>query len=197
MDNNKNIYDLAAGDFSSWLIRMVEAIGGKCASDVPCDGCSACCTSSQFIHVEPDETDTLLNIPAKLLFPAPLRPGGHVLLGYDEQGRCPLLIDDHCSIYEHRPRTCRTYDCRIFTATGLEADQELIAKKARRWKFGFPSEADRNRREAIKAAVIFLDKYSDRLPSGTAPKNATQHAVLALQVHELFLLEHITIIRLR
>ena len=31
-----------------------------------------------------------------------------------------MLVDGRCSIYEHRPRTCRTYDCRIFTATGLD-----------------------------------------------------------------------------
>ena len=33
--------------------------------------CTACCTSSQFVHIEPDETDTLAHIPAALRFPAP------------------------------------------------------------------------------------------------------------------------------
>jgi hypothetical protein len=53
-----------AGDFSSWLAGMQAAIRGERGSDVPCDGCTACCTSSQFIHVGPDETDTLARIPA-------------------------------------------------------------------------------------------------------------------------------------
>ena len=122
---------LAAGDFSSWMIEIQGAIRGEHGSDVPCDGCTACCTSSQFIHVGPDESDTLAHIPADLLFPAPGRPPGHVVLGYDERGHCPMLIDDKCSIYEHRPRTCRTYDCRIFPAAGLEiddADKTQIAR---------------------------------------------------------------------
>ena len=114
--------DLAAGDFSSWVVEMRATIRGEQGSEVPCGGCTACCTSSQFIHIEPDETDTLSRIPAELLFPAPRLPRGHVLLGYDERGHCPMLIDDQCSIYEHRPKTCRTYDCRIFPAAGVGID---------------------------------------------------------------------------
>ena len=110
----------AAGDFSAWLDEMLGALRGERAADVPCAGCTACCTSSQFVHIEPDETDTLAHIPPELLFPAPLAPRGHVVLGYDERGHCPMLVDDQCSIYEHRPRTCRTYDCRVFPAAGIE-----------------------------------------------------------------------------
>ncbi|MFI5042361.1 MAG: YkgJ family cysteine cluster protein, partial [Acidimicrobiales bacterium] len=102
--------DLAAGDFSSWVAEIRVALRGERGSEVPCGGCTACCTSSQFVHIAPDETDTLSHIPAELLFRAPLLPPGHVVLGYDERGRCPMLVDARCSIYEHRPRTCRTYD---------------------------------------------------------------------------------------
>ena len=35
-----------------------------------------------------------------------------------------MLIDNQCSIYEHRPRTCRTYDCRVFAAAGLDDTDE-------------------------------------------------------------------------
>ena len=146
---------LAAGEFSSWLDEMRSALRGERDSDVPCGGCTACCTSSQFVHIEPDETDTLAYIPSELLFPAPRMPQGHVLLGYDERGHCPMLIDDQCSIYEHRPRTCRIYDCRIFTATGVEVDDDKpeIARRVRRWVFTFPTEADRECRDAVRAAV--------------------------------------------
>ncbi|MGI9120662.1 MAG: YkgJ family cysteine cluster protein, partial [Acidimicrobiales bacterium] len=116
--------DLPAGDFSSWMTEMQSALRGERPSDVPCGGCTACCTSSQFVHIGPDETDTLAHIPAELMFPAPRLPPGHRLLGYDEQGHCPMLVDNRCSIYEHRPRTCRTYDCRIFPAAGLEPDDD-------------------------------------------------------------------------
>jgi Fe-S-cluster containining protein len=104
-------------------------------ADVPCGSCTACCTSSQFIHVEPDERATLARIPAALLFPAPGKPKGHVLLGYDEHGRCPMFVDGGCSIYDHRPRTCRAYDCRVFAATGIVPDQPAVADRVRTWRF--------------------------------------------------------------
>ena len=91
--------DLPAGDFSQWVVGMQAAIRGEQDSDVPCNGCTACCTSSQFVHIDPDEADTLAHIPRALLFPAPGRPRGHVLLGYDERGHCSMLVDGACSIY--------------------------------------------------------------------------------------------------
>src|SRR6476659_6305705 len=83
-------HELPAGDFSAWVDEMQGALRGARDADVPCAGCTACCTASQFIHIEPDEADTLAHIPADLLFPAPRMPRGNVLLGYDERGRCPM-----------------------------------------------------------------------------------------------------------
>jgi Fe-S-cluster containining protein len=182
--------DVPAGDFSSWVVEMQGAIRGEHGSDVPCGGCTACCTSYQFVHIGPDETETLSHIPVELLFPAPRLPRGHVLLGYDERGHCPMLIDNACSVYEHRPKACRTYDCRIFPAAGRGIDDDdkvLIARQARRWQFSFPTEADRVRRDAVRAAARFLDEHTGRLPDGAVPTNATQHAVLAIELHDLFL----------
>ena len=147
---------LAAGAFSAWLGGMQAALRGEQGSDVPCGTCTACCTSSQFVHIEPDETDTLAHIPSELLFPAPRAPRGHVLMGYDERGHCPMLVDAKCSIYAHRPRTCRTYDCRIFPATGVEVDADdgtkaAIGFQSRRWRFSFPTAADRTAYEATCA----------------------------------------------
>jgi uncharacterized protein len=178
---------LSAGDFSPWLIEIQGAIRGEHGSDVPCGGCTACCTSSQFIHVEPDETDTLAHIPAELLFPAPGLPRGHVVVGYDERGHCPMLVDDQCSIYEHRPRTCRTYDCRIFAAAGLEIDEVLIARQARRWQFSYPTQADRDQHDAVRAAGAFLRERASQPPRDAVPTNATRLAVRAIELHETFL----------
>jgi hypothetical protein len=182
--------ELSAGDFSEWMIEMQGALRGERGSDVPCGGCTACCTSSQFIDIAPDETDTRSRIPAELLFPAPGRPRGHVILGYDEHGHCPMLIDGKCSIYEHRPRTCRTYDCRIFPAAGLGIGGDAkvaIDRQARRWRFGFPTQADRNRHAAVRAAVAFVHDHPDLLPEGAVPTDATRLAVLAIELHESFL----------
>jgi Fe-S-cluster containining protein len=182
--------DLPAGDFSAWVVGMQGAIRGEHGSDVPCDGCTACCTASQFIHIAADETDTLAHIPAELLFPAPLRPRGHVVLGYDERGHCPMLEDNACSIYDHRPRTCRTYDCRIFPAAGLEIDEVdkvLINQRARRWRFSHPTVEDHARHDAVRAAAAHIAEHADQLPDDRVPHNATQRAVLAIELHETFL----------
>lgn len=168
---------------------MREALAGVQAADVPCGDCTACCASSQFVHIEPDETDTLAHIPQALLFPAPRLPTGHVLLGYDENGRCPLLGDRGCSIYEHRPRTCRTYDCRVFPAAGIELegdDKVLLAEQARRWRFDFPTAADARDRDAVRAASRFLAEGGDLIPEGARPASPTQRAVLAVRLSEDF-----------
>jgi len=146
---------LSAGRFSVWLRDMEAALRGERDADVPCDGCTACCRASQFVHVEPDEADALDHIPAELLFPAPRLPAGHRVMGYDERGHCPMLVDGGCSIYEHRPRACRTYDCRIFAATGIEVDatQPEVAARVRRWVFTFETEDDAVLHQAAQAAA--------------------------------------------
>ena len=181
---------LAAGDFSQWLTQMAAAMRGERGSEVPCGDCTACCTSSQFVHIAPDETDTLSHIPKKLLFAAPRLPRGHKLLGYDDRGHCPMLIDGACSIYAHRPRTCRTYDCRVFPAAGVELDDDdkaLIAGQARRWRFSFPGENDRAEYKAVRAATAFLRDRASELPEEARPHTSTQLAALAVALSEAFL----------
>lgn len=192
---------LAAGEFSQWMSQIEVALRGEGGSDVPCGGCTACCTSSQFIHIDPDEKDTLAHIPADLMFPAPRLPFGHVLLGYDEQGHCPMLVDNRCSIYEHRPRTCRTYDCRVLAAAGLEGDDDkaLIGRQARRWRFSLSTRADQIRRDAVRAAATFIKRHRDSLPVTAVPTTTTQTAVLAIELHHSFLsddeaMDHATVV---
>jgi Fe-S-cluster containining protein len=132
---------------SEWL----DQFDATAEAQVPCGACTACCTSSQFVHIEPDEHDTLARVPAELRFPAPGLPTGHVVLPYDERGHCPMLVDGACSIYEHRPRTCRTYDCRVFAITGVTPkDQPAIAARVAEWDVEID---DRERWERVRAAV--------------------------------------------
>ncbi len=154
--------------FGPWLKGLGAALRGEVDSDVPCGSCIACCSSSQFVHVEPDETDALAHIPAELLFPAPGMPRGHRLMGYDERGRCPMLTDAGCSIYAHRPRTCRTYDCRVFPAAEVYPDEDqkaAIAERARQWRFSFASETEREQQVAIAAAAVRLHADEPDMPA--------------------------------
>jgi Fe-S-cluster containining protein len=181
---------LAAGDLSTWLEAFPSTVAGERDADVPCGSCTGCCTSSQFIAIGPDETDTLRHIPAELRFPAPGRPRGHVLLGYDERGHCPMLVDGACTIYEHRPRTCRTYDCRVFPAAGLEPDdaaKAAITERVRRWRFSFEGAGGPTRLEAVRAAASFIRERVGDWPAGTLPSTTTHQAVLATQLHDVFL----------
>jgi uncharacterized protein len=180
----------AAGTLSGWLVGMEQALAGRHGSEVPCDGCTACCRASQFIHIEPDEAATLARVPASLRFPAPGLPAGHVVMGYDQHGHCPMLVDDCCSIYDDRPRACRTYDCRVFPATGLEPDgvgQEPIVDRVRRWRFDPETREELIRHDALRLAAAYLGNHPEVFPSGAAPVNTTQLAVLAVELHEQFL----------
>lgn len=183
-------HDLPAGRFSSWLRRTRSAQKNGAGAEVPCGQCTACCTSSYFIHIKPEETQTLARIPRAFLFPAPGLPKGNVLLGYNEKGHCPMLIDDTCSIYEHRPLTCRTYDCRVFPAAGITAgddDKALITQRIQRWKFSYSTKRDRSLHSAVQAAARFLQERAECFPAGFVPSNATQLAILAVKVYDVFL----------
>jgi Fe-S-cluster containining protein len=147
---------LGAGEFGAWRQATREALAADRDAAVPCDGCTACCTSSQFVHIEPDEQDTLAHVPRQLLVPAPGQPGVLVLC-YGDDGHCPMLVEGACSIYAHRPRACRTYDCRVFAAAGLEPEQDLIAHRVRRWRFTYADDAARRDHDACVASAAALD----------------------------------------
>jgi Fe-S-cluster containining protein len=181
---------IAAGDFSTWLCATEAALRSVSgAAEVPCGDCKGCCRSSMFIHITPAETRTIQRIPRALLFPAPGRPKGHVLMGYSDTGRCPMLIGDSCSIYQDRPQTCRDYDCRVFAATGISIDQETqpeIAQRARQWVFQYKDAASREEHKNLKAAAAFLQNNRELFPPGSLPNYPVQLAALAVRICRLF-----------
>ena len=133
-----------------------------------------------FIHVRPEETRTLRRIPRRLLFPAPGLPKGHMVMGYNDQGHCPMLLDDRCSIYEDRPQTCRDYDCRIFAATGIAVDpatQPDIAGRVRQWKFDFETEESREEQAILQKAAAFLQGRK------WLPDNPAELAAIAVRIY--------------
>jgi Fe-S-cluster containining protein len=202
---------VAAGSFRVWLAAAVDP--AQPDQDVPCGTCTACCRSSYFIHVRPEEADTRRHIPKALLFPAPGRPKGHHLMGYDERGRCPMLRDSEsdaartgdigCSIYDHRPQTCRTFDCRVFAAAGVDPDEDGkgdIAERVRRWRFDDVATDPQARREldAVRRAAAYLATHrAEVFPARAiddagarglkAPSTAGQLADLAVRAHRAFL----------
>lgn len=184
--------EVRAGPFSDWLrsthrARALKVVG----ADVPCGTCNACCRASYIIHIRPEETEALARIPKSLLFPAPGLPKGNVLMSHDANGNCPMLIDEHCSIYDARPQTCRDFDCRIFAAAGIRPDmdgaQQAIEERVRAWKFDRPSPQDEKEHAAVRAAGKFLTERADAFPNGVLPSNPVQLALLAGRVYRVFL----------
>ncbi len=98
-----------------------------------------------------------------------------------------MLRDAACSIYGDRPLTCRSYDCRVYTAAGVDADRALITERARRWAFSYPTKADRDQHAAVRAAARFLREHTECFPGGAVPGDLAQVAVLAVKVYEVFL----------
>jgi hypothetical protein len=180
--------DLPAGDFRAWLERMRAALRHDADADVPCGDCCACCSTSHFVHIGPDETDTLAEVPDAQLFPAPGLPPGHVVLPYDERGRCPMLDEGgRCTIYAHRPLTCRTYDCRVFAAAGIDADRDEITARARRWCFACPAPEDAELQVAVAIAARWICGHAAAFPGGAVPEDPSQLAVVAVRVAHVFL----------
>ena len=126
-------------------------------------------------------------IPRALLFPAPGLPPGNLVMGYDETGCCPMLVCSRCTIYEHRPTACRTYDCRIYAAAGVSADRADIAAQVARWRFSYPGARGprparrRARRGALHPGASGLSGRPGRAPRPAAPCRA------AVAVHAEFL----------
>jgi hypothetical protein len=181
---------LPAGDFSAWLRAMRRALAGDGEMDVACGDCRGCCVSSYYVKVRERETDALARITANLgdqsLEPG---PAGSRLMGYQANGHCLMLRDGNCSIYQHRPETCRTYDCRVFTAAGMDAgpDKPVINQRVAQWEFTFPTRADRDEQRAVGAAATFLRQHPVRFPGGYVPSRPSDVAVLAIKSYEVFL----------
>ncbi len=181
--------DLPAGNFSEWLHAMRRALAGRGGMDVACGDCVGCCTSSYYIKVRPHETAALAAIDAKFLSPGPGTDGSQ-LMGYHANGHCPMFDGAGCSIYRDRPETCRTYDCRVFTAAGMKAggdEKSVINTRVASWRFEYPTETDRQEQRAVLAAANFLRQHPVRFPGGHVPSRASDIAVLAVKTYPVFM----------
>ncbi len=178
---------LPAGNFSEWLRAMRIALAGGPGMQVACGECVGCCTSSYFIKIRARESEALGRIPSGELRDSPDEPGTR-LMGYDAQGHCPMFRGG-CTIYSHRPETCRTYDCRVFAASGMDAGsgRGVINERVARWRFDYSDESGRQEHRAVTAAASFLRQHPVRFPGGHIPSRAAEIAVLAVKAYPVFM----------
>jgi Putative zinc- or iron-chelating domain len=102
-----------AGDplefLDKWRDRQLADMRGEHpAADVACDGCTACCYH-KFVDIQPEleREEDLAHLDIIT------RDDGKLQLRKREDGACVHLGPNGCQVYEHRPRSCRLYDCRI------------------------------------------------------------------------------------
>ncbi len=172
---------IPAGSLRVWLGQIALSLSEGADSNVACGSCSACCRSSQFILVTDADKAARSVIPAELLFAAPGLPEGNHVMGYDAHGHCPMFGESGCSIYEQRPQACRTYDCRIFTATNIDvgADgHDEIASRAQQWQFDKDAQSD-----IAQAAVLAAAEHVTANASALGLEySATARALAAIEL---------------
>jgi uncharacterized protein len=178
---------LDAGAFSSWLRAMRASLAGGPGMEVACGDCVGCCTSSYYIKVRAHETQALTRIGAHL--ESGTTTDGSRLMGFAANGHCHMFVDGGCAIYADRPETCRTYDCRIYAAAGIDAGEGRTRINARvaAWRFSYPDTRDLEEHRAVKAAAAYLRQHPVRFPNGRVPSRPAEIAVLAVKAYEVFL----------
>lgn len=181
---------LPAGEFGAWLQAIRAALRDDLETEVACGTCVGCCVSSYHITLRPQDAAARARIPADVVVESASLPAGHALLRHDARGHCPMLRDGRCSIYAHRPQTCRTYDCRVLAAAGIGAggpDKSVIDERVRRWRFSYATPAARRAHAAVRTAAQFIRNDATSFPPGRAPSRPNDVAVAALAAYELFL----------
>jgi Fe-S-cluster containining protein len=173
--------------FAVWLRSAVATLEDDQPAEVPCGECNACCRTHHYIHVRPEEKHARARLPRGSLSPAPGLPPGYLVIGPDDAGCCPLLADGRCTMYDDRPLACRTYDCRMYAATGVSPDRADIAEQVRRWRFAYPAPDDCELQAAVLAAARFIREHPESLASDAARRQPIRVATLAVAIHAMFL----------
>ncbi len=196
VSTNDAVNAIPAGEFGEWLQAAQPAVSNNLESDVPCGDCNACCRASYFIHVTPQDVDAIAAIPAELLFPAPGAPAGYQLMGFNEHGQCPMLVDGQCSIYADRPSACRTYDCRVFAAADIEAggaEKAEVNERVLRWQFTYADTQSQLAHAAVSKLAQLVQDCAEVFIAADAkvdPEAASPIARFAIEQHAQLLAIH-------
>ncbi|HKM61362.1 MAG TPA: YkgJ family cysteine cluster protein [Acidisphaera sp.] len=138
-----------AGDPEDFVRELHEHAEGKLrAMRTPCAGCSACCYS-KVVAVRPDEErpEDLAHLDMQ---PA---ADGTLRLRKRDDGACVHLGETGCTVYDHRPRGCRAYDCRGMALVGL-IDSFDAGRRSPSWTFRPTTERGRLLQHAFYLAGL-------------------------------------------
>ena len=98
-------------------INLTSIDSGAPISDVPCGSCTRCCEIlTPFLT--PEEVSSgryplsLIQPDKNMILENPNVGPLAAMFKKSPTGGCSMFIDGQCSIYDHRPRSCRQFDCR-------------------------------------------------------------------------------------
>jgi hypothetical protein len=111
--------------------------------EVPCRGCTACCYHP-FVDVYPEKErpEDLAHLDLVR------REDGAVALRKRADGACVHLGAAGCTVYRHRPRACRRYDCRSYAMVGV-LDRYDGDRTSPGWRFD-----NRTRRQRVLLVAL-------------------------------------------
>lgn len=134
-------------------------------TQVPCNGCRACCQRNELIPLQPQDGDDVAAYAHRQ------EVKGHWFLTHQDNGDCAYLGPTGCTIYERRPAVCRAFDCRKFFLT-LQA---LNRRERRRLASEYRMTADAHIMAAGKARLASLDEAEVRDVTGLALRIRGHH----------------------
>lgn len=131
------------------LREFLGALSFSKPSPVPCGECRQCCYH-HCVDVDPG-VESAEDLAHLSLVPHPKAQGGFAL-AKGEDGACIHLGPDGCTVYEHRPRACRYYDCRAFSAIGV-IDTYEGGRHSPAWEFERSDLRERIYQAALRLAA--------------------------------------------
>ena len=137
------------------------------AKEVPiapmdCGTCSACCRVFAFVPLLQHETGEGLNYELV---------NGKRVLKKNIDGSCIHLINDKCSVYEHRPLSCSGYDCRELSVCDVVPPEPEIAEAILKWKWDTTSIKDQKSLKEVRRSAKEFQKL------GNSPEVAADLAI--------------------
>ena len=96
---------------AAWFRSLHWSLASNGQTDVPCNGCTECCKSNQGLFLHPEQGDEVESYRHRVV--RDRATGNPVfLLATEANGQCVYLGASGCTIYDHRPLLCRSFDCR-------------------------------------------------------------------------------------
>lgn len=116
-----------------------EVVEGMVAGNarVPCGDCRECCWHDH-VEINPtyDQPEDVAHLDTVQL------EDGTTVLRQMPDGRCVHLGDAGCTVYAHRPKACRAYDCRMYALLGGREEYQS-GHAPPMWDFPVKSRDDR------------------------------------------------------